>query len=54
MSLFVENTATDAIDRAIAYQFTIGAVGFAIGAEIASPPLRAKVQAIVGLSQGVV
>ena len=42
------------ISRAIAYQLTIGAVGFAIGAEVSSPPLRSKVQGIVGVTQGVV
>ncbi|PMD60991.1 general substrate transporter [Hyaloscypha bicolor E] len=39
---------------AIAYQLTIGAVGFAIGAEVSSPPLRSKVQGLVGVTQGVV
>ncbi|PMD13435.1 general substrate transporter [Hyaloscypha hepaticicola] len=38
---------------AIAYQLTIGAVGFAIGAEVSSPPLRSKVQGVVGITQGV-
>jgi MFS family permease len=42
------------ISRAIAYQLTIGAVGFAIGAEVSSPPLRSKVQGVVGVTQGVV
>lgn len=39
--------------RAVAYQLTIGAVGFALGSEVSSLPLRAKVQTIIGLTQGV-
>ncbi len=37
----------------MAYQLTIGAVGFAIGAEVSSLPLRSKVQGVVGITQGV-
>ncbi|RDW89744.1 hypothetical protein BP6252_01776 [Coleophoma cylindrospora] len=38
---------------AIAYESTIGAVGFALGSEVAPLPLRAKVQGLVGIIQGV-
>lgn len=36
----------------IIFQLTLGAVGFAIGSEVASLPLRASTQSIVGFTQG--
>lgn len=39
--------------RAIFYQISVGAVGFAIGAEISSLPLRPATISAVGLTQTV-
>lgn len=36
----------------VAFQLTLGAVGFAIGSEVTSLPLRASTQSIVGFTQG--
>ncbi|KAF2491375.1 general substrate transporter [Lophium mytilinum] len=36
----------------IVFQLTLGAIGFAIGSEISSLPLRASTQSIVGVTQG--
>ncbi|KAH8888058.1 general substrate transporter [Thozetella sp. PMI_491] len=38
---------------AIAYQVSIGAVGFAIASEVSSPPLRPATLSIVGMTQGI-
>jgi hypothetical protein len=38
--------------RSVAFQLTLGAVGFAIGSEVTSLPLRASTQSIVGFTQG--
>ena len=39
--------------RAIFYQVSVGTVGFAMGAEVSSPPLRPATIAVVGLTQTV-
>ncbi|KAF2811807.1 MFS general substrate transporter [Mytilinidion resinicola] len=36
----------------IVFQLTLGAIGFAIGSEISSLPLRASTQSIIGVTQG--
>lgn len=36
---------------AVFYQFSVGAVGFALGSEISSPPLRATTISFLGLTQ---
>ncbi|CAI4213190.1 unnamed protein product [Parascedosporium putredinis] len=39
---------------AVFYQFSVGAVGFALGSEISSPPLRATTISFLGLTQCIV
>lgn len=41
------------LHRAVFYQITIGAIGFALSSEVGSLPLRPVTQSIVGVTQGV-
>lgn len=38
--------------RAIIYQLSVGAIGFALAYEVATPQLRPMTASIIGLSQG--
>lgn len=46
------NLDLDTNSRAIAYQFTIGAIGYAFAAEIPTPRLRAPTLSLIGITNG--
>ena len=56
VGVFTELASADAddTDRALAYQVSIGAVGFALASEVSSPPLRPITISLVGITQGAV